>query len=283
MPLTRRGFLKLAGGAALSAALATIGLLEYMGIETIWFKTNHLELSMTELPPTFDNFVLVHISDLHINSWITPARFAEVVDMVNQQQPDLIAITGDFIDVRTAPDQIPAIIEQLSRLKAKEGVVAVLGNHDHWNDAGLVRQILESSGVKELPNQVEKVNRNRDWLYVCGLDDHRESKDDLDAVLQALPAGEFAILLVHEPDFADISSETGRFALQLSGHSHGGQVYIPLYGPPVTPKLARKYPRGLYDVGGMQLYTTSGIGMVPPFVRFNCRPEVAVITLTQSS
>jgi predicted MPP superfamily phosphohydrolase len=235
---------------------------------------------MAQLPPALDKFVLVHLSDLHINPWITPARFAEVVEMVNKQQPDLIAITGDFIDARTAPDQVPAIIEQLSRLDAREGVFAVLGNHDHWNDAGLVRQILESSGVKELPNRVEAINRDQDRLYVCGLDDHRESKDDLDAVLEALPAGEFAILLMHEPDFADTSSKTGRFALQLSGHSHGGQVYLPLYGAPVTPKLARKYPRGLYDVGGMQLYTTTGIGMVPPFVRFNCRPEVAVITLS---
>ncbi len=280
MALNRRGFLNLAGKALLGTALGVVGLLEYIGLETIWYKLNRFSLPLENLPAAFDGFVLVHLSDLHINSWTTPERLAEVVEMANRQQPDLIAITGDFIDARTEENQIPGITKQLSRLEAKEGVVAVLGNHDYWKDAGLVRQILGSSGVKELSNQVKVIKRGDARISICGLDDHMEAKDDLGAVLEALPEDGCAVLLVHEPDFADTSAETGRFALQLSGHSHGGQIYLPYYGPPVTPNLARKYPRGLYQVGKMQLYTNTGIGMVPPLVRFNCRPEVAVMTLT---
>jgi predicted MPP superfamily phosphohydrolase len=85
--------------------------------------------------------------------------------------------------------------------------------------------------------------------------------------------------LVHEPDFADVGAQTGRFDLQLSGHSHGGQINFPLLGPPLLPPCARKYPLGRYQVGEMNLYTNRGLGMVPPKVRINCRPEITVFTL----
>ena len=85
--------------------------------------------------------------------------------------------------------------------------------------------------------------------------------------------------MAHEPDFADKSSVVNRFDLQISGHSHGGQVVIPFFGPPVLPRHGRKYPSGLYKVGGMYQYTNRGIGMVFPYVRFLCRPEVTLFTL----
>jgi predicted MPP superfamily phosphohydrolase len=94
-----------------------------------------------------------------------------------------------------------------------------------------------------------------------------------------LPAEGCAILLAHEPDCADDSAATGRFDLQISGHSHGGQVSLPLIGPPVLPYLAQKYPSGLYQVGQMFQYTNRGVGMTPPYVRLNCRPEITVFTL----
>jgi hypothetical protein len=116
-------------------------------------------------------------------------------------------------------------------------------------------------------------------LHLAGVDDVWESQDRLDLVLEALPDAGAAILLAHEPDFADVSAAAGRFDLQLSGHSHGGQVIFPLRGPLVLPRYARKYPIGLYQVGGMLQYTNRGLGMIPPRVRFNCRPEVTVFTL----
>lgn len=98
-------------------------------------------------------------------------------------------------------------------------------------------------------------------------------------LLDQLAAGAGAILLAHEPDFADFSALTGPFALQLSGHSHGGQISLPLLGAPILPPFGRKYPRGRYQVGEMIQYTNRGLGMVQPYGRFNCRPEITLFIL----
>ena len=116
-------------------------------------------------------------------------------------------------------------------------------------------------------------------LHFAGVDDVLEGQDDFKLALGPLPADGTAILLVHEPDFADTSAKTKRFDLQLSGHSHGGQIIFPYLDPPILPPLAKKYPLGLYQIGEMLLYTNRGLGMVPPQVRFNCRPEITVFTL----
>jgi uncharacterized protein len=106
-----------------------------------------------------------------------------------------------------------------------------------------------------------------------------EEEDDLDLVLTQLPPTGAAIMLAHEPDFADETAATGRFGLQLSGHSHGGQIRIPFINRGFRPKLARKYPIGRYQIGNMTQYTNRGIGTVKVYARFNCRPEISVFTL----
>ncbi|MCB2178734.1 metallophosphoesterase [bacterium] len=278
--ISRRGFLNLSTKVVATGLLASLGLLEYVVFESVWFKLNRMMLALEGLPAAFEGYVIAHLTDLHFNRWITPQRFEEVVGMVNAQNPDVIAITGDFIDNLTRQDQLAEIVAQLRRLQAKDGVFAVLGNHDYWRDAGLVRQMLAEAGIRELPNRATAVQREGESLYLCGLDDVMENKHDLPALLADFPEDGFGVLLAHEPDIADQSGPTGRFALQLSGHSHGGQVSVPFIGPPITPAFGQKYPRGIYQVAGMTLYTNSGIGMIPPLVRFNCRPEVAVFTLT---
>jgi hypothetical protein len=146
-------------------------------------------------------------------------------------------------------------------------------------DAGLVRRILRESGIIEVGNSIHTIRRGESLLHIAGLDDYWEHKDRLDFVLKNLPPEGAAILLIHEPDFADISAATGRFDLQLSGHSHGGQVILPFFGPLVLPLYARKYPLGIYRVGQMFQYTNRGIGTIPPAIRFNCRPEITLLTL----
>ncbi|MEW5940331.1 MAG: metallophosphoesterase, partial [Chloroflexota bacterium] len=120
-------------------------------------------------------------------------------------------------------------------------------------------------------------------LHICGVDSVYDGHDDLDQALSQLPPDASAILLCHEPDFADTSAATGRFDLQISGHSHGGQVIIPFHGPIKTPKHGHKYPLSLYRVGEMFQYTNRGVGMLFPYVRFNCRPEITVFTLEPGS
>ncbi|MDQ6693683.1 MAG: metallophosphoesterase, partial [Chloroflexota bacterium] len=143
----------------------------------------------------------------------------------------------------------------------------------------LVRHAIRESGIIELNNKVHTVWRGGAQLNIAGVDSARAGMDRLDIVLKALPKDGPAILLAHEPDYADKSAATGRFNLQLSGHSHGGQVLIPVLGPPRLPPMARKYPIGFYRVQGMALYTNRGIGMVGLPLRFCSRPEVTVLEL----
>jgi predicted MPP superfamily phosphohydrolase len=210
---------------------------------------------------------------------MTPERFGEVVELVVEAAPDLVLITGDFIDRQTNLAELSAYTDLLSKITAPLGKYGVLGNHDHWRRPEITFQMMDESGIEDVSNRSIKLGDDQDALYICGLDSYVEGRQDLGKVLSDLPDEYPSILLIHEPDFADISAGSGRFSLQLSGHSHGGQVYVPLFGPPVTPKYAKKYPRGRYRIGEMDLYTSPGIGMVEPFVRLNCRPEIGLFTL----
>jgi predicted MPP superfamily phosphohydrolase len=254
------------------------GLTYAFKIEPNWVDVRSVPLRLPRLAPEFDGYRVVQISDIHMDDWLKPTRLVEILDIVNQQQPDLVAVTGDFFTSspeRYAPDMITA----LSMLAPRDAAVAVLGNHDHWTNADVVREVIRQSGIIELSNAVHTLRRGEAMLHVAGVDDIWENQDRLDRVLEKLPDAGAAILLAHEPDFADISAATGRFDLQISGHSHGGQVNFPLRGPTVLPRYAKKYPIGRYQVGSMVQYTNRGLGTIPPQVRFNCRPEITVFTL----
>ena len=208
-------------------------------------------------------------------------RLMTVVDRVNEQNPDIIAITGDYITRGKVNWIADILIEPLAKLSAPDGVVSVLGNHDHWTNPGAVREILQTANVQELANDSLILERVSGKLAICGVDDVWEHKADLDPILASLPNDDTpAILLAHEPDFADQSAETGRFALQLSGHSHGGQIRLPFIGAIQLPYLGEKYSMGQYQVRDMIQYTNRGVGMIPPTVRMGCPPEITVFTLT---
>jgi predicted MPP superfamily phosphohydrolase len=278
-------------GAALSAAVGVSVFLYSRYVEPYWVAVERVTLTLPRLAPPFDGYRIVHISDFHLDGWMTPERLERVVDLVNEQEPDLVAITGDFVAVSV--DYISGLSGPLGNLRAAGGVVAVLGNHDHMNDAGAVRHALSSTGVVDVSNGVYTLRRDGAALHVCGVDSVMEGYDRLEEVLEALDDAEpgCAILLAHEPDFADKTAATGRFDLQLSGHSHGGQVRIPfLKTPYVVPLLSRlgysfvppliyEYPSGLYEVGEMYQYTNRGLGVIYARFRLNSRPEITVLTL----
>ena len=161
-------------------------------------------------------------------------------------------------------------------------MIAVLGNHDHWNGAEIVAGALSERGIRVLRNQNYVIERESSKLWIAGIDDALEGRADLPRTLAGVPAQEATILLAHEPDFADYAAGFP-VDLQLSGHSHGGQVRIPGIGPIVLPAMARKYHTGLNRVGRMQVYTSCGIGVINPPVRLNCPPEVTLITLQAGS
>jgi predicted MPP superfamily phosphohydrolase len=241
------------------------------------FEVVKVEIKIQGLPTPFQGYRIVHISDIHYGQWISADRLKGVIGLINQQEPDIVAITGDFVSYsgKNIEDLIPALKE----IHARDVVVAVLGNHDYWFSAERVRSILSESKIIELNNDVYTVTRNGFALYIAGIDSTTLKKNQLDKVLQKLPPNGPAILLVHEPDFADISAETKRFSLQLSGHSHGGQFVIPKLGTPFRGDGFRKYPLGRYQVGEMVQYTNRGIGTNAFWIRINCAPEITVIDL----
>jgi len=241
-------------------------------------EITRLNLALPRLGAAFQDYKLVQISDLHIGTWINRTRLQGVVEMVNREEPDLVAITGDFVtyDPEIFEEDLVSVLRQL---ESRDDPVAILGNHDHWTDPDLVRKILCRSGLKDLSNRVMTIQRGLDSLHIAGVDDILEDLADLDSVLDQLPHEGAAILLAHEPDFAKKSAASGRFDLQLSGHTHGGQVVLPLVGPPILPPLGRKYPKGFYQVKDMLLYTNRGVGTASLRLRINCPPEIAILTL----
>jgi len=210
--------------------------------------------------------------------WISPERLGGVIDLINKQDPDIILITGDFVSYVFTEIREP-LINAFKSLTPKDKTLAVLGNHDHWLGSEKVRSILQESNVLELANDVYTVSRNGTSLHIAGVDDVMVGADDLDQVLSKLPEDGPALLMAHEPDFADISAESGRFFLQISGHSHGGQIVIPGFGPIARGPYFLKYPIGLYQVKDMFQYTNRGIGTHVFRVRINCPPEITVIVL----
>lgn len=265
--------------AAGTALLGTGGLLYAREVETRRVEVRPVELTLPRLAPEFDGYRLVQFGDLHLDDWSKPERLHRIVEKVNEQSPDLVAITGDFTSYSAKEYGAERLIEALLGLRARDGSVAILGNHDYLTDVKLVRRCIREAGVTELINSVRTLRRGEATLHVAGIDDVMEGNSRLDLVLRGLPEEGAAILLAHEPDFADVSSATGRFDLQLSGHSHGGQVAIPFLRRLVLPAFSQRYTRGLHDVRGMLQYTNRGIGFVHSRLRFLCRPEITVFTL----
>lgn len=281
---SRRDFLKTAGYLSLLSIAAGVGGLRYgMVVEPETLDVNEVKIKLPHLSRQFSGYRLAQLSDLHMGGWMDGERLRKVVDVVKEQQPDLVVITGDFFNgpvwserlVRAATE----FVAELSPLTADFTVLGVLGNHDYWSDAAEARKALEQCGVIEIGNGFYSIEREGEQLHIAGVDDIWYGHDDLDSVLSKLPETGEAILLAHEPDFADISTKSGRFGLQLSGHSHGGQIVLPFVGAPVLPRLGKKYPSGLYKVGDMWQYTNRGVGMADLFIRINCPPEITVFTL----
>lgn len=264
---------------AATALLGAGGLLYAREVETRRVEVRPVELTLPRLAPEFDGYRIVQFGDLHLDDWSKPERLHRIVGRVNEQQPDLVAITGDFASYSAKEFDAGRLVEALRGLRARDGCVAILGNHDYLTDVKLVRRCMRESGITELVNSVRTLRRGDAALHIAGIDDVMEGESRLDLVLRELPEEGAAILLAHEPDFADVSSATRRFDLQLSGHSHGGQVAVPFLQRLVLPPFSQRYTRGLYDVRGMIQHTNRGIGFVHARLRFLCRPEITALTL----
>lgn len=280
--MDRRKFLKqsLIGAVGLGSAAAVDGFL----IEPHLAIAERLTISLPRLPEAFHGFRIVQICDIHFGRYMGKAHLDHAVRLALAFKPDLTILTGDFVtgahhsgnQFKAAEKAVPCseVLQQLTGAQ----VVSVLGNHDHWTDPDIVTEALDSHGLHPLRNRSVPIERSGQRIWIVGVDDVYEDANDLPGALEGVPPEEVKIVAVHEPDFADVTAQHP-IDLQLSGHSHGGQVRIPGYGAPVLPPLGRKYPMGLRQIQKLQLYTNRGLGVVSPPVRFNCPPEVTLITL----
>ena len=277
--LTRRRFLQWVAGLGLTSA-AMAGYVRT--VEPRWLSIDTLELPIANLPPALDGKRLVQLSDIHLSQYFSPERLAHTIKQVADLDPDWLVLTGDFVGNNA--NHAVGLVDPLRSLSMP--VYAVYGNHDLWSDRPTVKSYLDEANVNILLNSSVQLEQN---LWLAGVDDLWSGRPDLSAALRDIPAASPTILLAHEPDFFDtVLHENAPIALQLSGHSHGGQVRLPTLKAdaagffsyaPVLPQYGRHYPIGLRSIDGRYVYTNRGLGVWPAPVRWNCRPELTLITL----
>lgn len=246
-------------------------------IETRWLRITRLTVPIPALPAEFAGYRIAHLTDIHLGVGQNEARLPLILAAVHRERPDLIAITGDF--VTGGRDSLRNGSVLLAGLRAPDGVWAVPGNHDYTVGADRVAAMLRQAGIGLLCNAAHTLHRGSATLALAGVDDLVHGAPNLQAALDGVPADRLTILLSHAPDFAARAAADPRVVLQLSGHTHGGQVRLPGVRPLVLPRGGKAYPEGLYTIGGLQLYVSAGTGTGWLAVRFNCRPELAIITL----
>ena len=275
--VSRRGFLKwILGSGAVGAISLLSGRVYITKIEPRWIEIVRVDVPIRGLPAPLQGFTIAQLSDFHVGPHVKAEDVHRAVEMANKLGPDLVVLTGDYVS--ESAQHSAACAGELAALKAEHGVHAILGNHDFWTDAAVVAANLRQVGLDVLRNEHRRLEVGDTILWLVGIEDVWSGKPDLGAALDGVPQKATTVLLVHEPDFADQVTRHN-ISLQLSGHSHGGQVRLPFVGAPILPYLAHKYPYGLRRIGEMWLYTNRGIGLVAPPVRFLCRPEITLLRL----
>jgi len=277
-----RGLGLLTGGAGL-------GLLAYAaGVEPYAIETVHLELFAPRLPAAFDGYVVYQVSDLHMRQMGRRERHLKTL-LAALPPADLVAVTGDLVHT---PAGIAPFLKLAESFRASDGVYAIFGNSEHKNGVRpyAFSQTLAENGIIPLMNQHVLLSRGGAQIVLAGVDDPVNDKDDTAEALKNAPDDLFTLLLMHSPDSVAEAVLRG-VDVVLSGHTHGGQVRLPWYGPIYTHSmLGRRMSDGYYSrrrlrrvigirPGRTQLYVTRGIGISGLALRFLTRPELTILTL----
>jgi hypothetical protein len=255
-------------------------------VEPTWLELNHFTVPIAGLPADFSGYRIVQLSDFHCSRQVTPDYLEQAVDLAQGQGADLVVLTGDF--VHRGYRYIDPVARILGRLAARDGVYAVLGNHDFSvrNSLGFrryrhlhraVARALAASGIRVLHNEAVPLARGTARVFLAGVEDLWSRTCDLDQAFSGLPGSVPCITLAHNPRTVE-RLRGRRCDLMLSGHTHGGQVNWPGLGRPALGKKARRFAAGLYRFHDTYVYVNKGVGFGFRF-RFGVRPEVAVLTL----
>ena len=273
----RRQFLKnaaLAGAAGVAGALpgAAEAAVQPPRAERVTFE-------IPDLDPAHDGLRIAQLSDLHLGPKAEPSLVREAIEQANAFQPDLVVLTGDYVCHRET--DVPHVRDHLGGLGAP--VLATLGNHDVWVDPGGITAALREHGYEVIENGWTTLRLRGAPLAVVGVGDHMTGHDDVLAATRGLPSGgPPPLVLAHGPRTADKLAALERPALCLSGHTHGGQINLPILTPLALATIRERYQRGHYRVGGVHLYVNRGIGTSGLRLRFNSPPEVTLATLRRT-
>ena len=243
--------------------------------EPYMLSIEHERIQLSRLPKAFDGFRVVQLSDIHHGPFSSREQIERAVDTANRLQPDIIALTGDYISKErhyAAP-----CAEMLGRLKAKYGVYAVLGNHDHWTDAALITDLFRAEGITVLINEGMHFEKDDASIWLAGVDDTMVGLEDLSLALAGARDDEMKLLLAHNPIILRRAARAS-VDLVLSGHTHGGQVAI--RGERSTVRGARKrLLKGHGRLSNTQIYVNRGLGTVVLPIRYGCPPEISLLEL----
>jgi len=272
--MNRRTFLKRAGVGITAAALCGG---TYSLIEAGWLRTDFQTLTVPRLPAEFRGFKVAFLADLHHGPRTGLDYLRGAITRVSEWKPDAVLLGGDY--VHSSPTYIAPVFELLKTLRSPYGSFGVLGNHDHWQSAKDTRAAMRASGIVDLTNVSVVITCGPGRLRLAGVGDLWEDTQNLSSALEGATQNDATILLSHNPDFAEQLFDP-RVSLMLSGHTHGGQVHIPLFGPPILPSaFGQKYAAGLVQGPATQVFVSRGIGTIGVPLRFCCRPEINLLTL----
>ena len=280
--ITRRNFI-------IGSSAAGLGLATYAGTH----GRHQIELTkrtipIRNLPDAFQGFRIAQISDIHLEEYTEPFYLEEFVRRINALKPDLVLLTGDFISAGPrafsfAHKAAGVCAEILEGLTCPQRY-AILGNHDVTVGPEHVIQPLQAHGTPVLVDSYVPIERGKDHIWLSGACDPGTSQCYLDMAIPPM-ANAPVIFMAHEPDFVDAVVKHPRFPLidlMLSGHTHGGQVRLPVLGPLILPSMGKKYVEGLFHFDHMQLYVNRGVGTVGLPFRFNCPSELTELTLVRA-
>lgn len=236
-----------------------------------------VQVKLSRLPREFDGFRIVQLSDIHHSKFTGLDHINRAIRMANELEPDMIALTGDYV---SHEDQyVPPVAEAMGKLRARHGVYAVMGNHDHWTNGDLVSDMMKGEGICVLNNEGFRFELDGASIWLAGVDDLLAGLTDLPAALKGAHKKEMKLLLAHNPSIIRMAQPAG-IDLMLSGHTHGGQIRLrETNESSLFPRRRRLLSSGLHLRGNTQMYITRGIGTVVLPVRYGCPPEVSLIEL----
>lgn len=277
--MTGKGILRfLLGATLLGGAIGIVVAWRARFITPYRARIQNVVVSLPRKHRNLSGLTIAFVSDTHVGPHFKADDLVHVAEQLERIQPDIVLFGGDYIcESPRFMKQTAPMMGRMARA-ARLGAWGVVGNHDLANTRNRVMPPLEAEGISLLANQAVEVETDRGPLWLVGVDDALLGRPDLAAAFRDVPVDAAAICLWHEPDLAADVAPYGPF-LQLSGHTHGGQVRLPFFGALSTPLMGRKYVQGRFQIEDMELYVSRGLGIYRPPVRFNCSPELTLLRL----